>query len=265
MSNGRLKMKESNGNQVKVVLKAFSIIEELDIMGELSIGDLSKRLSMDKATVHRLLNTIKGAGYVYQNQENRKYANSTKMFTIGKKAVDNLGIKDVAEMHIKNLANMTKETINLGIRIDDRIVYIDKIESQSTIKVSIDIGTTIPCYCTGMGKAVLAYLSEEEVDDILADEIFQSYTRNTPTSMEELKKQLVEVRKNGFSMDNEEFLEELISFGAPIFDYHGRPVAAISISFPKYRYNPKEHYHLYSKMVTEAACNISSKLGHDNL
>lgn len=256
--------KDNSSNHVKSVLKAFAIIEELDSSGELSLGELSERLSMDKATAHRLVNTIKSAGYVTQNPDNKKYTNSIKLFTVGKKAVDSQGVRNVARPFIEELAQKTGETVNLGALVGKDIVYIDKIESRSTIKVSINVGTSIPSYCTGMGKAVLAYMKDEEVVDLLKDEHYHSYTKNSAKSIEELFDKLREVRNQGLSMDNEEFVNELISFGAPIFDYHNKPIAAISVSFPKYRYEENVHYSLYSKMVMETAVNISRQLGYKN-
>lgn len=251
-----------NHNHVKSVLKAFLILEELDKKDEMSISELSDSLNMDKGTVHRLINTIKDAGYVIQNPVNKKYANSLKLFAMGSRVVEKTGLKQIARPYLEKLAKETKETANLGLRIDRSIIYIDKIESNSTIKVGIDIGVSIPDYCTGMGKAVIAFLTVEGRNALFASYTFIKYTKNTAVDSVSLEKNLEQVRERGYSTDDEEFVEGLISFGAPIFDYHGKPIAAISVSCPKYRYEESANKNYFSNNVAKAAMEISIQLGY---
>ena len=248
-------------NSVKSVMKAFLIMEELDKYGELSIGDISDRLNMDKATVHRLVKTIKEAGYINQNPDNRKYANSLKLLAMGNRVMDKTGIKHVSRPIMEELSEKTGETVNLGVRVGNKIFYIDKLESSSTIKVGHGIGTSVPCYCSGLGKAILAFTHEKEQLSILNSASFETFTENTITDIALLQEELKKIRKVGYSIDDEEYLIGLICIGAPIFDYHGDPIAAISVSCPKYRYDPDQHLSIYSGLVTEAADRISRILG----
>ncbi len=254
--------KEEKNSSVKSVLKAFRILEELDNCGELSLGELSKRLTMDKATVHRLVNTIKEAGYVNQNKEDKKYSNSYKLFAMGNKVVGRAGFKKIARPYLENLADRTQETINLGVRSDNEIVYIDKIESNSTIKVGLDIGTTVPIYCSGLGKALLPYDSECEIEAFISNTYFEKFTKKSIIEKSQILKELNSVKTKGFSLDDEEYVEGLICFGAPIFEFHGKPIAAVSVSCPKYRYDESKHLELYSKLVLETAKAISLQLGY---
>lgn len=249
-------------NHVKSVLKAFAILEELDLAGELSLGDLSDRLSMDKATAHRLINTIKYAGYVNQNKDNKKYSNSFKLLAMGNKVMEKTGIKNIARPYIEMLAEKTGETVNLGVKVEDRIIYIDKIESNSTIKVGLDIGTSLPIHCTGIGKAYLPFIPEEEMKDILDSTIYEKFTKHTIDDKYELRKIITETRERGYSIDDEEYVIGLICFGAPIFDYHGSPIAAISVSCPKYRYDESKHLNMYANYILEAAAKISKQMGY---
>ncbi|WP_352400164.1 IclR family transcriptional regulator [Anaerotignum sp.] len=249
-------------NHVKSVLKAFQIIEELDRFGELSIGEISQALSMDKTTVHRLINTIKEAGYIVQNPCNRKYSNSIKIFTIGTRIIERTGLKEIARPYLETIGEQTKETINLSMHSGNDIVYVDKIESDSAIKVGIKIGTALPMYCTGMGKAILAFLPDENVNEIIDNTSFCRRTSNTVSGKEALLEQLEAVRKNGYAKDAEEYVDGLISFAAPIFDYRNSPVAAISISMPKMRYNETEQREFYVNLVKDTAGALSKELGH---
>lgn len=249
-------------NHVKSILKAFQIIEELDRFGELSIAELSQSLSMNKATVHRLVNTVKEAGYVVQSADTKKYANSIKLYTIGSHIVQRAGVKEVARPYLEAVAEKTKETINLSMYSGHQIVYIDMIESASAIKVGVRIGTALPMYCTGMGKSVLAFLSEEALHEVLHNTSFQKRTAHTVENKEQLLEQLEGIRKNGCAMDNEEFAEGLISFAAPIFDHQNYPIAAVSISMPKLRYDESAHKQ-YVALIKGTASKISKELGHE--
>ena len=251
-------------NSVKSILKAFQIIEALDRFGELSIAQLSQALSMDKTTVHRLIRTIKEAGYIVQNPYTRKYSNSIKLFTIGSSIIERTGLKEIARPYLETLVSETKETINLSMHSGNTIVYVDKIESNSAIKVGIKTGTALPMYCTGMGKAILAFLPEDIQNEILNNTGFQKRTEKTIASREALIDQLNVVRKNGYAKDGEEYVDGLISFAAPIFDYRNYPVAALSISMPKLRYNEDENREYYVNLVKNTATVLSKELGNAN-
>lgn len=251
-----------NANYVKSIIKGFAIIEALDEAGPLSIGELSKILLMDKATVHRLINTIKDIGYITQNLDTKKYSNSIKLFEIGQNVISKIGIFEAARPIIELLSSETGESINLGIIRDNKIVYVDKKEGKSPIKVSIKIGTSIPMHCTGMGKAVLSHMNEIERENIINHIEFIQYAKNTSMNKETLLILLDQCRQLGYSFDNEEYIDDLISFGAPIFNYKGSPIGAISISFPKSRFDEAEHGIIYPELIKDAAANISKQMGY---
>ena len=253
---------DENSNHVKSVLKAFSIMEELDRAGELSIGDLSARLTMDKATVHRLINTIKEAGYINQNPDNKKYSISLKLLPMGNRATEKTGVKHISRPFMEQLSEQCGETINLGVCLGNQVMYIDKLESSSTIKVGLGIGTSVPAYCSGLGKAILAFLPEEDADDLLRTVSFEAYTNHTITDRKALNLAFHEIRKKRYAFDDEEYVDGLVCIAAPIFDYHGMPVASISISCPKYRFYEERHLALFSGLVIDAAQKISKQLGY---
>lgn len=256
---------EANSNHVKSILKAFLIMEELDKAGELSIGDLSERLSMDKATIHRLVNTIKDAGYVNQNADNKKYSNNLKLLAMGIKVMERVAIKQISYPYMKILSEQSRETVDLGIFIDNQIIYIDRIEPSFTMKAGPGIGSSLPVCCTALGKAILAFLPVKEMKEVLKKITLEKYTENTLVEQQLLEQSLQTIRKLGYSVDNEEYTEGLICFGAPIINYHGIPVAAIGISCPKYRYNERKHFKQFSELVIDAAKNISKQLDYKNV
>lgn len=255
-------VKNENPNQVKSVMKAFALIEALNEGGPLSIGELSQQLSMDKATVHRLVNTIKTAGYMTQNMETKKYSNSIKLFEIGQNVITKIGLLDIARPFMDQLAVSSGESVNLGIFRDNKIIYIDKKEGKSAIRVSTKIGTSIPLHCTGMGKAVLAHIKGKQLEDILNTTEYKKYAINSPRDRETVLQSLKKCLEQGYSQDDEEYMDDIISFGAPVFNYKGDPIAAISISCPKARYKEQGQGELFPLLVKNAAELISKKIGY---
>ncbi len=256
------RMADGKSNSVKSVVKAFLLMEELDKSGEMSIGDLSERLQMDKATVHRLVNTIKDAGYINQNPDNKKYANSLKLLAMGNRAMEKTGVRHIARPFMEELSEKTGETINLGMRVGNKIIYVDKMESSSTIKVGLGIGVSVPSYCSGLGKAILAFTPADELEELLDSIVFEKFTEHSITNREHFQRELERIRKDGYAVDDEEYVDGLMCFAAPIFDFHGNPIASVSVSCPKYRYDADRHFQLYTGLTLEAAGHISEMMGY---
>lgn len=255
-------MEKSSG--VKSIIKAFAILEQLNDAEELSISELSAALEMDKTTVHRIVNTIKDTGFVSQNPITKKYSNTMKFYAYGKNVLKKNELGDIARPYIRQIAQLTGETANLGIRVDNQVIYIDRAQSESGVQVATTTGRSIPMYCTGMGKAIMAYLSEDEINSMLSSTELIAYTHNTAVTKEDVLKQLEEVRKRKIAIDHEEFEVGLIAFGAPIFNSDGEPIAAISISCPSLRYDRKKQGAFFEKLLSDAATIISMKLGYTN-
>lgn len=247
-------------NLVKSVIKALDLMEVLAGKGELSIGELNDHLGWDKSTIHRLLSTLREKGYVQQNSQNQKYRAGIKMFEIGNQVVERLGFRRQCQPYLESLAAMTKETVNLAVRDGKDIIYIDKIESSATIKVDLAVGKRLPMYCTGLGKAILAHMPEQEALKILQSESMIAHTPKTLVTLEAIQEQLALIRQKGYSLDDEEYVEGLVCVAAPIRNHRGEVMAAISIAVPQYRFDEGERTLHYTQKVAETAGKISSEL-----
>lgn len=249
-------------NTVKSIVKAFDILELLDKRRELGITEISEELKMDKSTVYRLIATIKEKGYVSQNPSNNKYSNSFKLFEMGNNVVERLGLRRLAQPYLEQLARITNETVNLAVMYDANIIYIDKIESPATIKVDLSVGKKLPVYCTGLGKVMLAYMPEEKVMRILEDVKIEMHTNKTVQDIQALFRQLIEIREKKYAIDDEEYVEGLKCVAAPIFNYYGDVIAAISVAVPKYRYEAGEENIGYGSLIKSTAANLSKEFGY---
>ena len=232
--------------RVQSIERVFSIIEMLKIHRELSISELSALLSLDRSTVHRLLATLRYMGYVNQNKENLKYSNSLKFFDIGYSAMRALGLNNMARPFMRQLAEQTNEGVNLAVIDSYCVLYIDKIESQSTIRVNLPLGVYMPSYCTGLGKLLLSALPEGEVRGVFRNSSEQAvrgvtqdhlklrrYTPSTITDVDRLCEELGRIRAQGYSIDDEEYISGLYCMAAPVYDYRGSVVAAMIVALAK--------------------------------
>ncbi len=242
-------------NIIKSIIKAFDVLESLIEHEKLGVSELSRITGLGKSTTHRILNTLKYLNYVEQDTETGNYFVSVKMFTLGNKLAINLPIKRIARPHLEKLFEKTNETINLGILDKQSVVYLDKIQSKEPLRIELNIGHEVPLYCSAMGKSIIAFNKDIQLEDME----YKHYTENTVTSNEELNAQLKEIRKKGYSLDDEEYIKGLICIAVPILDLEGKAVASVSVSLPAARLDEdKKEY--YVSILKEATSKISKDL-----
>lgn len=247
-------------DSVSSVLKVFGILQALGEEREIGITELSQRVMMSKSTVYRFLQTMKSLGYVAQEGESEKYSLTLKLFELGARALQNVDLIRSADIQMRELSRLTKETIHLGALDEDSIVYIHKIDSMYNLRMYSRIGRRNPLYSTAIGKVLLAWRDREEVLDGVE---YKRSTDRTITSTEELLSVLDKVREQGYGEDNEEQEEGLRCIGVPVFDRFGVVIAGLSISFPTLRFS-EERLHEYVAILHTAARKISEQMGYND-
>lgn len=251
----------SAANLNKSVIKALEILEILDTEGAMGITEIAGRLAMDKSSVFRALNTMKSKHYVRQDPDTLKYSNSYKLFEMGHNVVRETGLPKMAYRYMRQLSLEVDGAVSLGVRDGHKAVYIDKIESDATVRASMKIGQSLPLYCTAMGKALLAYLPEEQVLDLFADLEFEISAPNTHRNMESLLADLSEIRVRHYSIDNEEHIPGLFCVAASIFDASGDAIAAISVSNVKIMLPDQTAIDDLVRKVVKATAEFTSSIG----
>lgn len=255
------KNKKKPDQLVKSLDRALNILEELVNRNEpLGITEISKYTNYHKSTVYRLVDTLCYRGYLTQDFETGKYKVGMKIFELGSKVINNLDLRSRVKPFLKEIEEKTAETVHLGVLDSTKVVYIDKVESRRTIRMSSNIGSRTYTHSTGLGKATLAFLPEEKIDQIIEEEGLPEFTENTITEKEALKNELEEIRKNGFAIDEEENEAGIICVAAPIFDYNDNITAAISISGPANRMTNNKKNEI-KKIAKEYSKRISRALG----
>jgi DNA-binding IclR family transcriptional regulator len=252
---------QRKGTVLQSVDHALAVLETFDASNpELGVTALSGRLKLAKSTVYRLLSTLAARGYVYQNPATGKYRLGLKAFEVGSLAVSQLTVRDVALPFLERLRDATKETVHLGVREAEAVIYIDKIETPLPIRMFSRIGRRAPLHCTALGKVLLAFGGTAENARVARREL-KRFTPNTITDPDVLAKELAQIRERGYALDDEEFEEGLKCVAAPLWDYSGAVVASAGIAGPHIRITSDRLADLIA-VVRETAGDISARLGY---
>ena len=247
---------------VQSVDRTLTILEVLsDCNDGLGITEISSLVNLHKSTVHRLLSTLIYKGYVVQDEESSKYKITFKLFELGSKKVHKLDLLEISRPYTKMLMESVNEVVHLIIREETDIVYIDKVEANNTISMASRIGKRNPLYCTATGKAILAFLPEDEVLKVWNSSKIVKLTKNTNIDFILFKKELQEVKKNGYAIDDEENEMGVKCVGAPIFNMSGDVVAAISVTGPVTRITD-DKIDFISNEVMQCTNLISKEMGY---
>ena len=223
------------GKSVKVLEKAFHILEQLNIEDVLSLKEIAERTDIPKPTASRILDTMQSLGYIEQDSVSQRFRLGSNFLALAKRSNASNDVMVVAEPFMKKLHAAFGETVNLARLHDAQIVYVRILESRNAFRISDNIGDRASIHSTAIGKALGAYLPKEKLNEMITSCTFTQFTRKTILDEQSLRKHLVIVKQNGYALDSEEGHEGVICVGAPIFNKDNSPFAAISISMPKVR------------------------------
>jgi IclR family KDG regulon transcriptional repressor len=242
------------------VLKVFAILRALSERSETGISELSVRLAMPKATVHRFLQTLKTLGYVQQAVDSERYGLTMHLFELGAKALRDPDLVELAKPHMQALSDATGETVHLGQLIDSEIIYVHKVDSRHMLGMYSRIGRRAPLHCTAIGKVLMAWEAPARRAQILQGCDFKRYRDKTITSRQAFAQELERTLAQGFGQDREEFDDHIRCAAIPLFDRHNQVVAGLSVSFPTFRYDEAREPGLVA-MLRDASRDISRQLG----
>ena len=243
-------------NPIQVADRIFAVLERLAEKGAVGLIELSKELKLNKSTVHRLLNSLMYMGYVKQDEETLKYELTYKICRVADSLMSQIDLIQIAKPYLKELSRKTGETVHLVEREGNKAVYIDKVEnSTNAVRLVSKIGKTIPLYCSGVGKAMMAEMSEEKIRQIWNESEFIPYTEMTIMDIEELLRQIEVARQKGYAMDDEENEIGVRCVAVALPDMNGKNRYAISISAPEIRMTD-EKIKICAKALKEAKRKI---------
>lgn len=220
-------------NPIQVADRLFGAMELLAENGDAGVMEVSTALGLNKSTAHRVLNSLIYMGYARQNEETGRYEPSLKVVDLANKVMKHVDIVQVVRPYLRRLMELTDETVHFVERDGADAVYIDKVESyRNGIQMVSRIGSRIPLYCSGVGKAMAAELDEHEVEEIWNRSRILPLTPYTITDFEAFRRELSEIRERGYALDNEENENGVRCIAVSLKDYTGRVKYAFSISAP---------------------------------
>ncbi len=237
------------------ILNAFSAEEP-----ELGVTDLAERLALHKSTVHRFLVNLEAAGLVERNRHTSRYRLGLRIFELGGLVLQQMNLWDEALPFLEGLVRDSGETGHLAVLDGGEAVYIEKVEARRALRIPSAIGRGYPAHATSLGKILLAHLSTEAREAIIAERGLARCTSRTIIDAERLAEELTRIRSQGFAVDEEEYEEGLRCVGAPIFSHTGQVVAAIGIGGPVTRVTPARVDDL-AQLVMSAAVSLSRRMG----
>jgi len=235
------------------------VLDRLSRQRTIGLEDLSRDVKLAKPTVYRFLLTLQELGYA-RRVDGDRWAMTLKLFNVGSRALDHLDLLAVARPIAEELAEALGETVHMGVLEGHSAVYVLKIESRHTIRMFSRVGRRIPLYCTAIGKLLLASARDEDREAALQGVRLLAHTRKTLCTRAALQAELERIREQGFALDDEEHEDGIHCIGAPVFDYTGAIVAALSVSWPAFRYDREEEANRVDRVKADAR-RISACLG----
>jgi DNA-binding IclR family transcriptional regulator len=226
-----------------------------------TLTEIKKRTGFPKTTVFRILKTFENAGFFKYDFSNEKYGLGLRFLELGGIVYESLSIRKVAAPHMDALSQSLKAIILLGVIKNDQLLYIDKNESNSIIRVSSRTGLKRPPYYGMLGMTLVAYMDEDERKRILQQYPPAKITEYTVTNMDEIMRKLEETRKLGYYIEKDEVVEGLLGVGVPIRDYYGNVVAAIGATQPVFQIKEGVIEEIIRELM-KASRLISKELGH---
>lgn len=253
---------KSSQSKIHSLDKAFTLIDIIaDSPDSLSLNGITKLAGLPKTTVHRMLSCLESWGYV-ESDQNRAYKLGVKLLQLGAQVQKGLDIRNVARPFIKELNSITKETVFLGIMHKGRSLYVDKIDGHYSVRLVSEVGSLNYMHSTALGKCLMSSLAEDNVDSILTGHGMPALTGMTITDKETLINQLKTIRENGYAVDDMENEEGVRCVAAPVKDYEGKFVAAISISGPASRVTMEVIENDLKGVLLKTAEEVSIALGY---
>lgn len=229
----------------------------------MGVTQIACALSLNKATVHRLLKAMEKFELIERSPENEKYRLGLKLLELGTKAIQSRTLQSEAHRFLLDLAHRSGESISFAASLSGGVVCLARVDSPGTaLTIKTPVGARFPAHCTAIGKCVLAYLPEREVDIIVSGAGLTGFTPFTITRLAQLKENLEQVRQRGCALDGQELERGLSGIAAPVLTREGSLIAAVGMAGPTLRFRGKE---LRQKIdqVKNTAAKIAANFVHN--
>jgi DNA-binding IclR family transcriptional regulator len=249
----------SDSERIPTNLRTLLILEVLGKSDRpMTATQINDQLGLPKQTVHRLCATLEENGFLTRPGNAKKYQVARRLRDLGSGLIHNSRDHIARHQILKEVAQQVGETVNYAAPGNMGMNYLDRVETDWPFRIQLPIGTSVPFHCTASGKAFLASLTPKNREALVASLDLAQMTQHTLTDPKSLMNELVEIRKQGYSLDKEEFMEGMIAIAVPVVDPQGRFIAAVAYHGPTQRMTLTEAVERKDLLLDAAAklCNV---------
>lgn len=254
---GRSRSRGTTG--ARTLRRGLKLLTLLAQEGPRSLSDLARRSELDTSTTYRMLESLRQEGFAQREEARGLWRIGPRAYQVGLAYVQQGGLAVEALPELEALVDAFHETANLAVLDDHEAVYIQQVEGHHFMRMFIHIGARVPLHCAAVGKVLLAWQAPEDQQALLREPL-PAFTAKSLTQPELVQAELAKVRLQGYALDDEELEPGVRCVAAPVWDWQGRVVAALSIAAPSARL-PDSALPDVAKHVREAAKAISRRLG----
>ena len=256
-------MRNSKPLTISSLQRGLSILEAFTPgCSRLRFQQLAQKTNMPKATVFRLLHALHSLDYLSFDPESKYYFLSPRVMSLGFTALSSMDLRDIALPYLEELSRVADQNVNLGILNGTELIYIECVKKHKILNIDFHVGSRLVAYKTSGGRAILAFMKQEEFKVVL-NEILRGREakKHIGSKGERLLKLIDEVRQNGYSINDEEYVKGVRAIGAPIFGSKGNVEAAINMPVFAYAVSPAELIERYVPLLLNATEKISVARG----
>jgi DNA-binding IclR family transcriptional regulator len=257
------RLREANSYSIRAIERAIQILNCFSFyQKEHTMKDLAKMTNLSKSTVFRLLQTLEKNKFIFRDPSSNKYSLGMKLFELGGIIFSTLSLRKAASRFLDQLETKVNHIVLLGILEEGELVYIDRREGNDPFTFTSEIGKRRPPHFGMLGKTLMAFLSEDEIDDLLKRYPLQKYASRSITNPKKFKTSLKEIRGKGYICEYNEAWEGVIGIAAPIRNYLGKVVAAVGTALTALNARSQEVKQT-THLITETAQRISEAMGYN--
>lgn len=224
-----------------------------------SLTQIAESVRMSKTTVHRLLATLENKRFITRDKTTSLYRLGFRFIEMASVVLQDVELHRWAQPYLQRLSAEFGETVDLSILDGSHVIYLEVIESPQRLKLAAAVGQRLPAFCTASGKALLAYLPEEQVRKVLGEDL-TGYTDQTTVSVPDILSDLRITALRGFAISEQEYEQDINAVAAPIFDADHLPIASIAIVGPSFRLT-KDRLPALGESLCKMTQEISSEVG----
>jgi PcaR/PcaU/PobR family beta-ketoadipate pathway transcriptional regulator len=254
-----------NGPGIQSVARALGILELFDEnRPTLTTAEVASLSGLNRATAYRFCRTLLGLGYLEETGQ-RTFRPGLKAVSLARAALGSRELPELAHPYLRDLQARTGETVNMVLLDGEEVVYVSRLLSDHLLTLRLFVGSRLPAWSTSLGRAILAFLPDDEVERILDRSTIKAVTERTIVDRKRLLAELRRIRSRGYAINDQELVLGLWGIAAPVFGPSGDPIAAINLSIP----HPIEADEMESKLAPEvmntakSISALAARLGAD--